>query len=132
MRVDWVIISERNGEKEIKVYTRRWFKFTIGSASSNPFEDFEKWKVIAIKIIGVSEKQYTLRAIHEHIEHLIKKYTKSDNSKRKKSGTEEESDEYKRLLQEVVDLSHDFHNKQPRKKKKTNENIDSIQSQQCS
>ncbi|KAK4880049.1 hypothetical protein RN001_008195 [Aquatica leii] len=74
----------------------------------NPFENERRWDEVLHSVIKSSGKEFSIRSIREHIEHLLKLFVKEDRANLRKSGTEEEYLEKERLLQEVHDLQRDF------------------------
>ncbi|GAB6019063.1 hypothetical protein CHUAL_000690 [Chamberlinius hualienensis] len=87
--------------------------------SLNPYEDGELWKTILTTVIRKTNKNYSMRSIRDHVDHLLKLWAKEDKINLRKSGTEEEYSEKERLLQEVSDLHRDY--KLSRLNKKTND-----------
>lgn len=102
-------------------------RFTVGDdicllkevLSENPFQSVEKWKDVHKKMNLVTGKEFTIRCLKEHLQHLIALFKKEDNINKKKSGTEEEYNDLKVLLQNVLDLSNEFSSKQSLKKVKS-------------
>ncbi|KAF5279249.1 hypothetical protein FQR65_LT15454 [Abscondita terminalis] len=74
----------------------------------NPFENERRWDEVLQSVINESGKQFTLRSIKEHLDHILKLFVKEDLANIRKSGTEEEYTEKERLLQEVVDLQKEY------------------------
>lgn len=44
----------------------------------NPFKNFENWKLIHANVVAYTRKEFTIRAIKDHLEHLVKLYIKED------------------------------------------------------
>ncbi|KAB0790809.1 hypothetical protein PPYR_01339 [Photinus pyralis] len=92
-------------------------------AAENPFEDILRWGVIHETVVTNTGKPFTLRALKDHLEYLLKLFIQEDKANIKKSGTEEEYEEKERLLQELHDLRREFTSKatsnQPQVKSKS-------------
>ncbi|XP_024085015.1 uncharacterized protein LOC106662404 [Cimex lectularius] len=71
---------------------------------SNPFEDPTAWSEIGREVNSTTNKNFTLRCLKEHVEHLIKLYIRGDTANLRKSGTEEEYAEKQHLLEMVTVL----------------------------
>jgi len=50
----------------------------------NPFENNEKWSIIHKNVLKFSNKQFSIRTIKEHVEHLLKIWAKEDRTNLKK------------------------------------------------
>ncbi|XP_068897053.1 UPF0430 protein CG31712-like isoform X4 [Tenebrio molitor] len=74
----------------------------------NPFKGPSKWKQIQANLLCVSGKNFSIRSVREHVEHLLKLFVKKDRANLRKSGTEEQYSEKQRLLEEVKRLSTEF------------------------
>lgn len=90
----------------------------------NPFLHPVTWKVVHNNICKFSGKCFSVRAVREHVEHLLKLFAKEDKANLRKSGTEEQYREKEILLQEVTDLQREFKLSNPSSSKDTK--VDSI------
>lgn len=52
--------------------------------SQNPYEDKEKWRTVADRVKIATQKDYSLRAIRDHVEHLLKNWIKTNRANLKK------------------------------------------------
>jgi hypothetical protein len=50
----------------------------------NPFEEPSKWKQIHTNLLCVSGKNFTVRSVREHVEHLLKLFVKNDRANLRK------------------------------------------------
>lgn len=46
--------------------------------TNNPYEDTRRWKLIQHNVYMYTHKNFSTRAIRDHVEHLIKLYIKND------------------------------------------------------
>ncbi|KYN27936.1 hypothetical protein ALC57_02656 [Trachymyrmex cornetzi] len=76
--------------------------------SLNPYEDKERWKTIADRVGAASKKNFSVRAVRDHVEHLLKNWIKTNRANLKKSGIKEEYTEKEQLLQEIEDLQQEY------------------------
>lgn len=44
----------------------------------NPYEDGERWKIIQRNLHILTRKSFSMRCVKDHLEHLLKLYSKSD------------------------------------------------------
>jgi hypothetical protein len=106
---------------------RQRFRFTINDdvallkevLCENPFEDHNRWKNIQEKVNGATSKMFSIRCLKDHLQNLLTSFKKQDSINRKKSGKEEEYNDIKILLQNVIDLSNEFCSKHKYMKKQS-------------
>ncbi|BET00690.1 Hypothetical protein NTJ_13506 [Nesidiocoris tenuis] len=79
--------------------------------AENPFGDTARWATVRAKLVDVSRKEFSARAVKDRAALLIKQFTASERIILRKSGTEEEYSERERLLEEVKLLHSEFKNK---------------------
>ncbi|KAI4461416.1 protein b putative-related [Holotrichia oblita] len=80
-------------------------------AGRNPFEDESVWKEIQVEVERETGKMFSIRAVKDHLYHLLKLFTKDDSVNLRKSGTEEQYSAKIKLLQEIKDLVQECKNK---------------------
>lgn len=74
----------------------------------NPYEQSNRWKAVAEHVVNATQKNFSLRCVKEHVDHLLKIWAREDHAHLRKSGTEEQYNEKERLLQQVQDLQREF------------------------
>lgn len=74
----------------------------------NPYEESDRWKAVAEYVVNATQKNFSLRCIKEHVDHLLKIWAREGHAHLRKSGTEEQYNEKERLLQQVQDLQREF------------------------
>ncbi|CAB0017458.1 unnamed protein product, partial [Nesidiocoris tenuis] len=79
--------------------------------AENPFGDTARWAAVRAKLVQVSQKEFSARAVRDRAGLLIKQFAASERIILRKSGTEEEYTERDRLLEEVKVLHNEFKNK---------------------
>lgn len=52
--------------------------------SLNPYLKKENWEIIKNTTVEVTGKNFTLRAIKDHVEYMLKNWTRTDNASRKR------------------------------------------------
>jgi len=50
----------------------------------NPYNDTNQWNIIKDTIVSTSKKNFSIRSIKEHVEHLLKVWSKEDRANLKK------------------------------------------------
>ncbi|KAH9378252.1 hypothetical protein HPB48_022910 [Haemaphysalis longicornis] len=76
--------------------------------SANPFKSPSKWPTICAHVQIASRKQFTVRALRERLELLLRQFVDEDTANLKKSGTEEDYSGKVRLLTEIWALATEF------------------------
>lgn len=74
----------------------------------NPYEESDRWKAVAEHVVNATQKNFSLRCVKEHVDHLLKIWAREGHAHLRKSGTEEQYNEKERLLQQVQDLQREF------------------------
>ncbi|EGI70205.1 PREDICTED: stress response protein NST1-like [Acromyrmex echinatior] len=74
----------------------------------NPYEESDRWKTVAERVVNATQKNFSLRCVKEHVDHLLKIWTREGRAHLKKSGTEEQYNEKEGLLQQIQDLQKEF------------------------
>ncbi|XP_029162451.1 uncharacterized protein LOC114939348 [Nylanderia fulva] len=74
----------------------------------NPYEESDRWKAVAQHVVNATQKNFSLRCVKEHVDHLLKIWSREGHTHLRKSGTEEQYNEKERLLQQVQDLQREF------------------------
>ncbi|XP_069693831.1 uncharacterized protein [Periplaneta americana] len=74
----------------------------------NPYEDSSRWSDIHNKIREGTGKDFCLRTVKDHVQHLVQLWKKEDKANLRKSGTEEQYGEKEQLLQQITDMARDF------------------------
>ncbi|EZA53146.1 hypothetical protein DMN91_004509 [Ooceraea biroi] len=74
----------------------------------NPYEESDRWKTVAERVVNATQKNFSLRCVKEHVDHLLKIWTREGRAHLRKSGTEEQYNEKEQLLQQVQDLQREF------------------------
>ncbi|XP_018305520.1 myotubularin-related protein DDB_G0290005-like [Mycetomoellerius zeteki] len=74
----------------------------------NPYEEGDRWKTVAERVVNATQKNFSLRCVKEHVDHLLKIWTREGRAHLKKSGTEEQYNEKEGLLQQIQDLQKEF------------------------
>ncbi|XP_012231480.1 putative uncharacterized protein DDB_G0271982 [Linepithema humile] len=77
-------------------------------SGQNPYEESDRWKIVAERVANATQKNFSLRCVKEHVDHLLKIWTREGRAHLRKSGTEEQYNEKERLLQIVQDLQKEF------------------------
>lgn len=77
----------------------------------NPFEDASRWVALKEIVHEKSRKNFTIRALKEHLDLLLKKFTEKDDKNIITTGIEEDYNEYDHLLQQIKIMMHDFKGK---------------------
>ncbi|KYN04997.1 hypothetical protein ALC62_04111 [Cyphomyrmex costatus] len=74
----------------------------------NPYEEGDRWKTVAERVVNATQKNFSLRCVKEHVDHLLKIWAREGRAYLKKSGTEEQYNEKEGLLQQIQDLQKEF------------------------
>ncbi|CAL1684671.1 unnamed protein product [Lasius platythorax] len=74
----------------------------------NPYQESDRWKAVAEHVVNATQKNFSLRCVKEHVDHLLKIWAREGHAHFRKSGTEEQYNEKERLLQQVQDLQREF------------------------
>ncbi|KAL6449411.1 hypothetical protein ACFW04_000768 [Cataglyphis niger] len=74
----------------------------------NPYEESDRWKVVTDHVVNATRKNFSLRCVKEHVDHLLKIWAREGHAYLRKSGTEEQYNEKEQLLQQVQDLQREF------------------------
>jgi len=74
----------------------------------NPYEESDRWKSVAERVVNATQKNFSLRCVKEHVDHLLKIWAREGRTHLRKSGTEEQYNEKEGLLQQVQDLQREF------------------------
>lgn len=77
-------------------------------SGQNPYEESDRWKTVAERVVRETQKNFSLRCVKEHVDHLLKIWAREGRTHLRKSGTEEQYNEKERLLQQVQDLQREF------------------------
>ncbi|XP_020282521.1 chromatin assembly factor 1 subunit A-like [Pseudomyrmex gracilis] len=77
-------------------------------SEQNPYEESERWKTVTERVVNATQKNFSLRCVKDHVDHLLKIWTREGRAHLRKSGTEEQYNEKERLLQQVQDLQREF------------------------
>ncbi|KAL0112889.1 hypothetical protein PUN28_012266 [Cardiocondyla obscurior] len=77
-------------------------------AKLNPYEESDRWKTVAERVVNATQKNFSLRCVKEHVDHLLKIWAREGRAHFRKSGTEEQYNEKEGLLQQVQDLQKEF------------------------
>ncbi|XP_032681627.1 uncharacterized protein LOC116849023 [Odontomachus brunneus] len=77
-------------------------------SGQNPYEESDRWKIVAERVVKATQKNFSLRCVKEHVDHLLKIWAKEGRTHLRKSGTEEQYNEKEQLLQQVQDLQKEF------------------------
>ncbi|CAN7974785.1 hypothetical protein HPB47_019396 [Ixodes persulcatus] len=76
----------------------------------NPFEDPTRWAQIANHLLSATGKSFSARAVRDRLDLLLAQFAAEDHANLR-SGTEEQYSEKEHLLQEIADLTGEFHYK---------------------
>lgn len=52
--------------------------------SYNPYEEKKRWKTIAERVRAATQKNFSVRAVRDHVEHLLKNWIKTNRANLKK------------------------------------------------
>ncbi|XP_011863229.1 PREDICTED: uncharacterized protein LOC105559497 [Vollenhovia emeryi] len=74
----------------------------------NPYEESDRWKAVAERVVSATQKNFSLRCVKEHVDHLLKIWAREGRAHLRKSGTEEQYNEKEGLLQQIQDLQREF------------------------
>lgn len=74
----------------------------------NPYECDSRWNDVLDNIVKITSKNFTLRSIKEHLQHLLDLWTNEDRANLRKSGTEEQYNEKEQLLHQIKDMKREF------------------------
>ncbi|XP_071557966.1 uncharacterized protein [Temnothorax nylanderi] len=77
-------------------------------SEQNPYEESDRWKAVAERVVSATQKNFSLRCVKEHVDHLLKIWAREGRAHLRKSGTEEQYNEKEGLLQQVQDLQKEF------------------------
>ncbi|XP_011632549.1 uncharacterized protein LOC105424156 [Pogonomyrmex barbatus] len=77
-------------------------------SKQNPYEESDRWKTVAERVVTATQKNFSLRCVKEHVDHLLKIWAREGRAHLRKSGTEEQYNEKEGLLQQVQDLQREF------------------------
>ncbi|KAH0950230.1 hypothetical protein HN011_009164 [Eciton burchellii] len=77
-------------------------------SEQNPYEESDRWKSVAERVVNATQKNFSLRCVKEHVDHLLKIWAREGRAHLRKSGTEEQYNEKEQLLQQVQDLQREF------------------------
>ncbi|CAN8019348.1 unnamed protein product, partial [Ixodes persulcatus] len=77
----------------------------------NPFEDPTRWAQIANHLLSAIGKNFSARAVRDRLDLLLAQFAAEDRANLRRSGTEEQYSEKEHLLQEIADLTREFHYK---------------------
>ncbi|EFN86835.1 uncharacterized protein LOC105181052 [Harpegnathos saltator] len=77
-------------------------------SGQNPYEESDRWKIVAERVVKATQKNFSLRCVKEHVDHLLKIWAREGRAHLRKSGTEEQYNEKEQLLQQVQDLQKEF------------------------
>lgn len=70
----------------------------------NSYDDNKKWKIVHSNFTQIAKKEFTLRTVKDHIDHLIILFKKEELSNLRRFGTEEQYGEKEDFLQELLNL----------------------------
>ncbi|KAK8781118.1 hypothetical protein V5799_017540 [Amblyomma americanum] len=82
-------------------------EFLAYALSESPFQDAMQWTNIASKVQDIAGRSFTVRAVRDRTELLLRHYAANDRASLNKLGTEEQYPEREVLLQEVLDLARE-------------------------
>ncbi|XP_012536304.1 stress response protein NST1 [Monomorium pharaonis] len=79
-------------------------------SQQNPYEESDRWKIVAERVVSATQKNFSLRCVKEHVDHLLKIWAREGRADLRncRPGTEQQYNEKEELLQQVQDLQREF------------------------